>query len=61
MGRGRWESGVAATNAAIQNSVQKDAAGREEKDLPRLNSTFQTKPVSLIPTPRSYIKVHTSL
>ena len=32
-----------------------DAVGREEKDLPQLNSPFQTKPVSLIPTPRSYI------
>ena len=32
-----------------------DAVGREEKNLPQLNSPFQTKPVSLIPTPRSYI------
>ena len=32
-----------------------DAFGREEKDLPQLDSPFQTKPVSLIPTPRSYI------
>ena len=38
-----------------------DAAGREEKDLPQLKSTIQTKPVSLIPTPCSYIEVRTSL
>ena len=62
---------MAATNAAIQNSMQQLAAttrlgvNREEKDLPQLSEFVfpnqnPTQPVSLIPTPRLYpgLNVH---
>ena len=65
---------MAATNAAIQNSMQQLAATTrvgvcEEKDLHKLNSnsSFRTKvqtptqTVSLILTPRLYTKDRTSL
>ena len=63
-------STLAATNAAIQNSVQRDAtttrpsAGRK-RPTPATDFDFPnqtpTQTVSLIPTPRLYTKVRTSL
>jgi hypothetical protein len=55
---------MAATNAAIQNSMQQLAAttrlGVKKQIYPKLTSSFRTNPqpqtVSLIPTPRSYTK-----